>query len=68
MKAGAPTDNVARLNLIVNKALTIQKVCDALDNLLRSAGGSPQALGDHIASQVAYWTKVIRDSGIKMPQ
>jgi tripartite-type tricarboxylate transporter receptor subunit TctC len=55
--------------MAVNKALTVQKVRDALGSLgYEPAGGSPQALGNHIASQVAYWSKVITDAGIKMPQ
>jgi tripartite-type tricarboxylate transporter receptor subunit TctC len=69
VKAGAPADDVARLNMAVNKVLTMQKVRDALGSLgYEPTGGSPQALGNHIASQVAYWSKVIKDSGIKMPQ
>jgi tripartite-type tricarboxylate transporter receptor subunit TctC len=69
MKAGAPADAVARLNEAVNKALAKQKVRGALGNLgYEPAGGTPEALGNLIASQVAYWTKVIKDSGIKIPQ
>ena len=69
VKAGAPVDDIAGLNMAVNKALTVQKVRDALGSLgYEPAGGSPQALGNHIASQVAYWSKVIKDAGIKMPQ
>jgi hypothetical protein len=33
-----------------------------------TAGGSPAEFGTHIASQMAYWTKVVNDSGMKMHQ
>jgi hypothetical protein len=32
------------------------------------AGGTPQALANLIAVQTAYWSKVIKDAGITMPQ
>jgi tripartite-type tricarboxylate transporter receptor subunit TctC len=69
VKAGTPTNNIARLNAAVNKALTMASVRDAIGSLgYEPAGGSPQALEKHIASQVDYWTTVIRDAGIKMPE
>ena len=69
VKAGTPADNIGKLNLAVNKALAKQKIQDALGQLgYEPAGGTSEALGSLIGSQVAYWTKVIKDSGIKMPQ
>jgi tripartite-type tricarboxylate transporter receptor subunit TctC len=69
VKAGAPADSIARLNAAVNRALLKQKVRDALGRLgYEPAGGTPEALGNLITSQVSYWSKVVKDAGIKMPQ
>jgi tripartite-type tricarboxylate transporter receptor subunit TctC len=69
VKAGTPIESIAKLNMAVNKALTKQKVRDALGNLgYEPAGGTPQALANLIAVQTAYWSKVIKDAGITMPQ
>jgi tripartite-type tricarboxylate transporter receptor subunit TctC len=54
--------------MAVNRALTKQKVRDALANLgYEPAGGTPQALASLIESQVDYWTTVVREAGIKLP-
>jgi tripartite-type tricarboxylate transporter receptor subunit TctC len=69
VKTGAPPDAIARLNAAVNKVLTKQKVRDAFARLgYESAGGTPAELGQLIDSQVAYWAKVVKDSGITMPK
>jgi tripartite-type tricarboxylate transporter receptor subunit TctC len=68
VKAGTSADNIARLNVAVNKALSKQKIQDALERLgYEPAGGTSDALGSLISSQVRYWTKVVKDSGIRMP-
>jgi tripartite-type tricarboxylate transporter receptor subunit TctC len=68
VKAGTSADNIARLNVAVNKALAKQNVQDALGHVgYEPAGGTPEALGSLIGSQVAYWSKLVKDSGIKMP-
>jgi tripartite-type tricarboxylate transporter receptor subunit TctC len=33
-----------------------------------SAGGTSAEFGELITSQVAYWDKIVKDSGIKMQQ
>jgi tripartite-type tricarboxylate transporter receptor subunit TctC len=69
VKAGTSAENIARLNVAVNKALAKQKVRDALGQLgYEPAGGTSAALGSLIRSQLAYWTKVVKDSGIQMPR
>src|SRR5262249_36283875 len=69
VKAGAPHEAIGRLNAAVNKALAKQKVRDAFASLgYEPAGGTPADLGRLIASEVAYWAKIVKDSGIKMPQ
>jgi tripartite-type tricarboxylate transporter receptor subunit TctC len=69
VKVGTSADNVETLNVAVNKALAKQKIRDALGQLgYEPAGGTSAALGNLIGSQVAYWTKVVKDSGIQMPR
>jgi tripartite-type tricarboxylate transporter receptor subunit TctC len=69
VKSGTPNDVVTRLNAAVNKALKTQKVRDAFARVgAEPAGGTPAEFGDLITSQVAYWGKVVKDSGIKMQQ
>jgi tripartite-type tricarboxylate transporter receptor subunit TctC len=69
VKSGTPGEIVTRLNQAINKALLKPKVRDALANLgADPAGGTPVEFGALIGSQVAHWGKVVKDSGIKMPQ
>jgi tripartite-type tricarboxylate transporter receptor subunit TctC len=66
VKAGTPDDAVGTLNAAVNKALLKPKVREVLGTLGYEAdGGTSAALGEFIAAQVAYWSKVVRDAGIK---
>jgi tripartite-type tricarboxylate transporter receptor subunit TctC len=68
-KSGTPNDIVTRLNAAINKALKTPKVRDAFARIgAEPAGGTPAEFGELIASQVAYWGKVVKDSGIKMQQ
>jgi tripartite-type tricarboxylate transporter receptor subunit TctC len=60
---------VVRLNEAINKALGKPEVKVALEKLgAEAAGGSPAEFGDFMNSQLAYWGKVVKDSGIKMQQ
>ena len=69
VKSGTPNDVVVRLNAAINKALQTPKVRDAFARVgAEPAGGTSAELGDLITSQVAYWGKVVKDSGIKMQQ
>ena len=69
VKRGTPDNVVDRLNSAINKALAVPRVRDALAKLsAETAGGSPAEFGTHIASQMAYWTKVVNDSRMKMHQ
>ena len=69
VKRGTPDDIVLTLNKAVNKALRNPKVIETFAKLgATPAGGSPDAFGVFIKAQVAHWGKVIRESGIKMPQ
>jgi tripartite-type tricarboxylate transporter receptor subunit TctC len=69
VKSGASAENIARLNVAVNRALARKKIQEALGQLgYEPAGGTSAALANLIDSQVAYWTKVVNDSGISMPR
>jgi tripartite-type tricarboxylate transporter receptor subunit TctC len=69
VKSGTPNDIIARLNAAINKALAKPKVREAFAKLgAEPAGGTPEAYGDLIKSQLAHWGKVVKDSGIKMQQ
>jgi tripartite-type tricarboxylate transporter receptor subunit TctC len=69
VKAGAPDDAIRHLNGAVNQAIARPKVRDAFARLgYDAAGGSPAELGQLIASQVAYWGRIVKDADIKMPQ
>jgi tripartite-type tricarboxylate transporter receptor subunit TctC len=69
VKSGTSTDTVGRLNEAINRALTKPKVREAFANLgAEATGGTRAEFGDLIKEQVAYWGKIVRDSGIKMPQ
>ena len=67
VKSGTPDPIIARLNEATNKALAKPSVREALQKIAAEpAGGSPGEFGAHVKSQIAYWGKVVRDSGIKI--
>jgi tripartite-type tricarboxylate transporter receptor subunit TctC len=69
VRSGTPNDVIARLNTAVNKVLAEPKVQDAFAKLGASpAGGTAADYGSWVTSQVALWSKVVKDSGIKLPQ
>jgi tripartite-type tricarboxylate transporter receptor subunit TctC len=69
VRSGAPNDAIDRLNGAVNAAIKTPRVQNALARLGYDArGGAPAELGDLIRTQVAHWERVVRESGIKLPQ
>jgi tripartite-type tricarboxylate transporter receptor subunit TctC len=69
VRTGTPDDIVARLNHAANAALASQAIRDALAKLsAEPAGGTPAEFGALIRQQVAHWSKVIKESGIRMHQ
>jgi tripartite-type tricarboxylate transporter receptor subunit TctC len=69
VKSGTSPDIVARLNEAVNKALRKPRVIETFAKLgATPAGGSAHEFANLIKSQVAHWGRVVRESGIKMPQ
>jgi tripartite-type tricarboxylate transporter receptor subunit TctC len=69
VKNGTSKQIVIRLNDAMNKALAKAKVREAFAKLgAEPAGGSTSEFGGFIGSQLTHWGKVVKDSGIKMPQ
>lgn len=69
VKAGTPSDVIARLNGAINKALAKPRVRDAIAKMAAEpAGGSPQEFGEFLRAQIAHWGKVVKDGNIKMHQ
>src|SRR5215468_2456272 len=67
IKAGTPPAASARLNEAVNKALKTDKVRDALAKMGTDVGGgTPDDFGALVRSEIARWSKVIKDAGIKI--
>jgi tripartite-type tricarboxylate transporter receptor subunit TctC len=69
VKSGTPQEIVARLNEAVNSALQKPRVLETFAKLgATPAGGTADDFAKLIKAQVAHWGRVVRDSGIKMPQ
>jgi tripartite-type tricarboxylate transporter receptor subunit TctC len=69
VKSGTSGDIVTTLNKATNKALQKPRVVETFAKLgATPAGGTADAFGTLLKEQVAYWGKVIRDSGIKVSQ
>jgi tripartite-type tricarboxylate transporter receptor subunit TctC len=69
VKSGTPPDIIAKLNTAVNKALKDPKTVEALAKIgAEPAGGTPEAFGTLVRTQVAHWSKVVKEAGIKLPQ
>ena len=67
VKSGTPGDVVLRLNGAINKALRKPEVREAITKLgAEPTGGSPEELGEFLGAQLARWTKVVKESGMKM--
>jgi tripartite-type tricarboxylate transporter receptor subunit TctC len=67
VKAGTPPAVTARLNEAVNKALKTDKAREALAKLgVDAGGGTPEAFGTLVRGEIARWSKVIKDAGIKI--
>jgi len=69
VKNGTADAIVRRLNEAVNRALAKPKIREAIDQMgAEPIGGTPAEFGQIIKSEVAHWTKVVKDSGIEMKQ
>jgi len=69
VKAGTPNEIVTRLNAATNKVLARPNVREAFAKMAAEPGGGTAAeFSSHVKSQIAYWSKVVKDSGLKMHQ
>ncbi len=69
VKAGTPNETVARLNAAINKVLALPNVREALAKMAAEpGGGTPAEFGSHVKSQMLYWSKVVKETGMKMHQ
>jgi tripartite-type tricarboxylate transporter receptor subunit TctC len=69
VKTGTPNDIVIKLNDAMNRALAKPKVRGALAKLgAEPAGGTPADFSSLLKTQIAYWGRVVKESGIKLPQ
>jgi tripartite-type tricarboxylate transporter receptor subunit TctC len=68
-KTGTPNEIVVRLNQAMNKALAGPRMQQAIANMAAEpAGGSPAEFGQFLTSQMAHWSKVVKEANIKMHQ
>jgi tripartite-type tricarboxylate transporter receptor subunit TctC len=66
--AGTPREIVAKLNSEIGtilKAPDVQKLLSGGDTA-QIIGGPPEQLASHLATELAKWSKVVKDSGLKV--
>jgi tripartite-type tricarboxylate transporter receptor subunit TctC len=69
VKRGTPETVIVRLNETVNRSLQKSRVREAIEKMAAEpAGGTPEEFGKLVSSQLAYWGKVVKDSGITIQQ
>jgi tripartite-type tricarboxylate transporter receptor subunit TctC len=67
VKAGTPVPVIGRLNDAINKALTHDRVREALAELgTDPGGGTPEEFGATVRANIAHWAKVVKDAGLKI--
>ena len=67
--AGMPAAIVNKLNAEMNQALANAEFNKHIELLgMEPAGGTPQDLREWVRSELARWTKVVREAGIKVTQ
>jgi tripartite-type tricarboxylate transporter receptor subunit TctC len=69
VKKGTPTEDLKKLNLAINRALAAPTVVAAFARLgAKPAGGTQEEFGALVTSQLAYWKKIVTETGIKIQQ
>ena len=65
--AGTPSAIVNRLNAEINRMVQQPEVRERFaSNGLVPIGGTPEALGAYLKSEIARWSKVVKEAGIKV--
>ena len=65
--AGTPAPIINKLNAEITRALANAEFRKHLESLgMEPAGGTPQELGKWVRSELARWTKAVRDAGIQV--
>ena len=65
--AGTPHAVINRLNAEINRMVKQPDVRERImSNGLVPIGGTPEALGDYLKSEIARWSKVVKEAGIKV--
>jgi tripartite-type tricarboxylate transporter receptor subunit TctC len=66
--AGTPREIIDRLNAEIAKALESSEVRDRLapGGLSELPGGTPERFGDFVKSEIAKWSRVVKESGAKI--
>jgi len=64
--AGTPRDVVLKINVEINRILTLPEVKERFNSGgIEIAGGAPEAFGALIRKETATWAKVVKDANIK---
>jgi tripartite-type tricarboxylate transporter receptor subunit TctC len=64
--AGTPPQAAASLNREINRILALPEVKSRLEGMgLDLIGGSAESFGKTIAADVAKWSQVVREAGIR---
>jgi tripartite-type tricarboxylate transporter receptor subunit TctC len=67
VKSGTPDEIVARLNMAMNNSLAKDKVREALAKIgAEPVGGTPAEFGKLLKTEIARWSKVVKDAGLKL--
>lgn len=67
VRRGTPDGIVNRLNQAANRVLAKEELRSAIAKLgAEAAGGSSIQFAEFLTNQMAYWAKVVKDSGMKM--
>jgi len=63
--AGVPREIILRLNDNIDKILRLPEVRTRLsaEGTVQVRGGSPEVLGSLVQSEIAKWSKIVRESG-----
>jgi tripartite-type tricarboxylate transporter receptor subunit TctC len=69
VKRGTPNEVIVHLNERINQALAKPRLREAIEKMAAEpAGGTPAEFGRFLGAQLAHWSTVVKESGIKLQQ